>query len=54
MGDIDQSGNIGIGDLNVILSAWNTSVDSSSPADLDGSGTIGIGDLNIVLSNWNQ
>ncbi|MEZ6189714.1 MAG: esterase-like activity of phytase family protein [Phycisphaerales bacterium] len=52
-GDLDHTGFVGIGDLNVILSRWNQVVLPGSAADPNIDGFVGIEDLNIVLSNWN-
>jgi hypothetical protein len=53
-GDLDGDGFIGIADLNLILSNWNTTIPLGNPAaDPDADGFVGIADLNIVLGNWN-
>lgn len=52
-GDLDGDGFVGIGDLNVILSNWNTTQSPPTVGDLTGDGFVGIADLNIVLGNWN-
>ncbi len=43
---------VDVDDLNVILSAWDTSVPAGSAPDLNGDGFVNVDDLNIVLSNW--
>ncbi|GAB4192161.1 MAG: hypothetical protein Kow00105_06200 [Phycisphaeraceae bacterium] len=54
-GDLNEDGFVGIDDLNIVLSNWNTSVTAGSLIDGDpnGDGFVGIADLNIVLGNWN-
>lgn len=57
LGDLDEDGFVGIGDLNIILGDWNkTDVDGNAPqyGDLNFDLFVGISDLNIVLGNWNQ
>jgi hypothetical protein len=54
-GDLDGDGFVGITDLNIVLSAWNTNVNPGVWAlgDPSGDGFVGIEDLNAVLGNWN-
>lgn len=54
-GDLDLNGFVGIEDLNLVLSNWNTSVAPGNPlfGDPTGDGFVGIEDLNAVLGNWN-
>ena len=59
-GDIDGDGQIGLSDLNIILSSNNymksttgENKAASLSADLDGDGQIGLSDLNILLSSNN-
>jgi hypothetical protein len=53
-GDLNGDGFVGIGDLNIILGAWNQSSPPADPAaDPSGDNFVGIADLNIVLGNWN-
>ncbi len=47
--DLDDSGDVGFGDILAILSAWGN---KGGPEDLDGSGVVDFGDLLIVLSSW--
>ncbi len=49
--DLDDSGDVGFGDLLILLAAWG-SCEGDCPADLDGSGFVGFGDLLIVLAAW--
>lgn len=52
-GDVDGSGAVDIDDLNMILSAFGTSVGVGAPTDLaNGDGVVDIDDLNVVLANW--
>lgn len=51
-GDVSGDFHVSIDDLNMILSAWNTSVPMGTLGDADESGTVDIEDLNIVLSAW--
>ncbi|MHC4976368.1 MAG: exonuclease/endonuclease/phosphatase family protein, partial [Planctomycetota bacterium] len=46
--DLDGSGDIGGGDIGLLLSAWG----SPGPGDFDASGSVGGGDLGILLSEW--
>ncbi len=53
-GDLDGDGFVGIGDLNIVLSAWNQNVPPADPAaDPSEDNFVGIADLNVVLGNWN-
>jgi hypothetical protein len=52
-GDITLDGFVDGGDLNVLLSNWNTSNATWPTGDLTGDGFVDGGDLNILLSNWN-
>lgn len=54
-GDLNGDGFVGIGDLNLVLGAWNQSVSPGVwlAGDPSGDGFVGIEDLNLVLSNWN-
>ncbi len=47
--DLDDSGDVGFGDILAVLSAWRN---KGGPEDLDGSGVVDIGDLLIVLAAW--
>ena len=49
LGDLDASGDVGGGDLAVVLAAWNT---PDAAADLDGDGLVGGGDLAVLLASW--
>lgn len=52
-GDVNGSGGVDVDDLNVILSAFGTSVGVGHAADLaNGDGVVNIDDLNVVLSNF--
>ncbi len=55
VGDLNNDGFVGIGDLNIVLSNWNQNVTPGSGPDGDpsGDGFVGIADLNVVLGNWN-
>ena len=52
-GDLDGDGFVGIVDLNLVLSIWNTDGSLDPRADVNGDGFVGIADLNAVLGNWN-
>ncbi|MEZ6189802.1 MAG: hypothetical protein R3C45_00750 [Phycisphaerales bacterium] len=54
-GDLNTDGFVGIGDLNIVLGAWNQNVSAGVWLDGDpsGDGFVGIEDLNAVLGNWN-
>ena len=55
-GDLNGDGFVGVDDLNIVLSAWNTEVTPGMNAwgDPSGDGYVGVDDLNEVLVNWNQ
>jgi len=48
-GDIDQSGDVSVGDILMILDDWGW---SGGPADINGDGTVNVSDLLIVISAW--
>lgn len=48
--DSDDSGDVRVPDLIVLLGAWGQNPDH--PADLDGDGVIGTADLMTLLGNW--
>ena len=50
VGDIDESGDVGITDLLDLLAAWGPN--PGHPADLDGDDVVGITDMLILLANW--
>ena len=54
-GDLNFDGFVGIDDLNIILTAWNTNVtqDSHTQGDPSNDGYVGIDDLSLVLADWN-
>ncbi|GAB4109248.1 MAG: hypothetical protein Kow00105_17820 [Phycisphaeraceae bacterium] len=54
-GDLDGDGFVGITDLNIILSHWNSSVTAGdlTAGDATGDGFVGINDLNLILGKWN-
>ena len=49
--DLDESGDVGFGDVLEVLAAWGD-CDKDCPEDLDGSGDVGFGDLLLVLAAW--
>lgn len=48
--DLDGDGNVGTGDLIVLLGAWGKN--PGHPADFDGDGTVGTPDLIVMLGAW--
>jgi hypothetical protein len=52
LGDLDQSGAIGFGDLVIMLASWGECIGCAPLGDLDADGVIGFGDLLVVLGNW--
>lgn len=48
--DLDESGDIGFGDVLIILGTWGPC--AGCPEDLDGDGEVGFGDALLLLSNW--
>jgi hypothetical protein len=55
-GDIDHDLNVGISDLNALLTNWNRDAGPRQPlmADIDLDGFVGLADLSAVLSEWNR
>ncbi|MCA9305887.1 MAG: hypothetical protein R3B46_00130 [Phycisphaerales bacterium] len=48
-----KDGEIGVDDLNAILSSWGATVGVGSPIDIAGNdGVVDVNDLNVILSNW--
>jgi hypothetical protein len=47
--DLDESGDVDIGDLLVLLGEWGA---SGGEADLDADGVVDVGDLLILLGDW--
>ena len=47
--DIDQSGDVSVGDLLMILDGWGGSGD---PADINGDGAVNVTDLLMVIEAW--
>ncbi len=54
LGDLDDSGDVGVKDLLFLLGAWGSCdpPPDSCLADLDGNGEVGVKDLLILLGNW--
>lgn len=50
--DIDNSGAVGIDDLNALLAQWGQAMPAFTGADLNGDAGVGIDDLNVLLANW--
>lgn len=48
-GDVDVDGQVGMKDLNAILSVFGS---ADPDADIDGNGLVDLGDLNIVLASY--
>jgi len=53
VGDSDMDGNVGVADLNALLSNWNlhTSVGLAG-GDFNLDGWVGVDDLSLLLNNW--
>ena len=49
--DLDQSGDVGFGDLLLLLAAWGP-CGEDCPEDLDDGGDVGFGDLLLLLAAW--
>jgi hypothetical protein len=49
LGDLDGTGDVGFGDLVVLLAAWGQ---AGSEADLDDDGLVDLADLLLLLSKW--
>jgi hypothetical protein len=52
-GDVTCDGFVDGGDMNIMLSHWNTGT-TWATGDITGDGYVDGGDLNILLSNWNH
>ena len=51
--DFDNSGDVGVKDLLVLLGAWGPCPPKGDcPADFDASGDVGVKDLLVLLGNW--
>jgi len=50
--DVDGTGDIGSGDLNVILALFGSTVEPLSPGDINGDGIVDTIDLTGVLVSW--
>ena len=51
-GDLDGSGLVGSGDLDLVRGNWNESVVPTSQGDANGDGFVSSADLDIVRGNW--
>ena len=51
-GDLDCSGFVGQGDLDIVLNSWGSQPPLDPRADPSGDGSVGQGDLDIVLDCW--
>jgi len=51
VGDLDDSGDVGVSDLLAVLAAWGP-CEGKCPEDFDGCGSVDVGDLLTLLSNW--
>ncbi|MCA9310280.1 MAG: hypothetical protein KDA21_03690 [Phycisphaerales bacterium] len=50
--DFDGDGSVNFGDLNTLLSAWDTEVPAGTQGDVSGDGVVDFDDLNQLLSAW--
>ncbi len=50
--DLDHNGDVGFGDLIILLASWGPCAPGDCPADLDGNNDVGFGDLIILLDAW--
>ena len=50
--DIDDSGQVDVGDLLAIIANWGST--SAPESDLDDNGQVDVGDLLIVIGEWNS
>ncbi len=55
-GDLNGDGFVGLADLDIVLTNWNTNVTAGewSLGDPSGDGFVGLDDLDFVLTNWNN
>ncbi len=55
VGDLNADGFVGLDDLDIVLTHWNTRVTAGiwMQGDPSGDGYVGLDDLDIVLGNWN-
>jgi subtilisin-like proprotein convertase family protein len=51
-GDVDQDGEVGPGDFELIVSNFGNSPATQAEGDLDGDGEVGPGDFEIVVANF--
>lgn len=50
--DINCDNQVGITDLSILLSNWNSTTPTNPKADINNNGKVDITDLSILLSNW--
>jgi len=53
-GDLDGSGLVGQGDLDIVLDNWGDCPPADPRSDPSGDGFVGQGDLDIVLGHWGE
>ena len=52
-GDIDGDGQVGPGDLGLLIASWGSCPGSGEcPADVDGNGAVNAGDLGLLVGAW--
>jgi len=53
-GDIDDSGEVGLGDVSVLAGDWPGAADCSIRADLNEDGVVDFGDFAVLAGQWRQ
>ena len=49
-GDVDESGDVGFGDILAIIGAWGPC--PGCPADVNGDGFVNFADILLVIASW--
>ncbi len=51
-GDIDNDGQVGLGDISVIINNWGVTTPPGTRGDEDQTGTVGLSDVSMVINGW--
>jgi hypothetical protein len=51
-GDIDNDGQVGLGDISVIINNWGVTTPPGTRGDEDQTGAVGLSDVSVVISGW--
>lgn len=52
LGDIDNDGQVGLGDISVIINNWGVTTPPGTRGDEDQSGAVGLSDVSMVINGW--